>query len=525
MKLVYAKNCDIYYDSKQGMIVFSKRGLNFVLKRSREDMEIIKEIIKLCYEACDIEKIFNLFPEEKRQKYYSFAKLLWQKKILVEDVKEENKLSPAIMDFLISNYDANERLIQYWTNIKAVFYGCEDIRETMKTYGITCKEYSDIKNYRSERLFIGDFSKQQCKKLLNGKSRVLLYRESEGTSYILYMNSFDEEKYERFNSFVWKENASFYAKKNMIPIHLFMHCSNCIMSTGSPELLCIAGDGSIHSFSIGSLYEGTAVYYNREMMPQTTLKEALIKIEELGKKAPYLVADCNKNNNSLRQSPICNYEVVFGTDFGNRSYLVFHESYETAAIRAFSEGLETMLNNGKGNTWCCGINKEDYYAKGYISLLEDRNECYEVLQFDDYIAGRIKYLEEQLKVKLRVYYRPSPVEGIGGIILCDEDGFILYDGKYSYEPQASLLAGIYQVIGEKQIQKKVESVRKRKLLAEYSVIASGTLLPNGRDAETTIRELQTYFGDLGKIIDEKIWAYQVQIQDTGMHVGKFYFVR
>lgn len=525
MKLVYAKNCDIYYDSKQERIVFSKRGLNFVLKRSREDMEIIKEIIKLCYDACDIEKIFSLFPEEKRRKYYSFAKLLWQKKILVEEVKEEKKLSPAIMDFLISNYDADESLMQYWTNVKAVFNGCEEIRDTMKTYGIVCKEYSDDKNYRSERLFIGDFSKQQCKKLLNGKNRILLYRESEGTSYIIYMNYFDEEKYERFCSFVWKQNSSFYAKKNMIPIHMFMHCSNCMMNSKNPELLCITGDGTLHSFSIGSLYAETAAYYNRDMMPKATIKEALVKMEELVQKAPYLVAACNKNNNLLRQSPICNYEVVFGVDFGRRSYLVFHESYETAAVKAFSEGLEMMLNEGTGNAWCCGINKEDYYAKGYISLLENRNQCYEVVQFSEYVAGRIRYLEEQLNVKLRIYYRPSPVEGIGGIILCDEDGFILYDGKYSYEPEISLLAGIYQVIGEKQIQKKVDLIRRRKLLAEYSVMQLEKVLPMGRTAEATIRKLQNYYGDLGKIIDEKIWAYQVQIQETGMHVGKFYFVR
>lgn len=525
MKLVYAKNCDIYYDSKQGMIVFSKRGLNFVLKRSREDMEIIKEIIKLCYEACDIEKIFSRFPEEKRRNYYAFAKLLWQKRILVEDVQEEKKLSPAIMDFLVSNYDADANLIHYWTNVKAVFRGCEEIRNAMKTYGIACKEYSAVKNYRSERLFVGDFSKQQCKQLLNGKNKILLYRESEGTSYILYMDCFDEEKFERFHSFVWKEHASFYAKKNMIPIHMFMHCSNCIMNSKSPELLCITDDGTIHSFSVGSLYTETAAYYNRDMMSQVTGKEALLKIEELAQKVPYLVAACNKNNSSLRQSPICNYEIEFGTDFGCRSYLVFHESYETAALKAFSEGLESMLNQGNNKAWCCGINKEDYYAKGYISLLEERNRCYEVMQFGEYTDGRIRYLEEQLNLKLKVYYRPSPVEGIGGIVLCDEDGFIMYEGEYSYKPEDSLLAGIYQVIGEKQIRKKAELLRRHKIQAEYSVEQSGNTLPAERTAETAIRQLQNYFGDLGKIVDEKIWAYQVQIQETGMHVGKFYFVR
>lgn len=86
-----------------------------------------------------------------------------------------------------------------------------------------------------------------------------------------------------------------------------------------------------------------------------------------------------------------------------------------------------MLNKGDGTVWCCGINKLDYYVKGYISLLEERNQCYEVGQYSEYVVNRIRYLEEQLGVKLKIFYRPAPVEGIGGVILCDEDGFILYE--------------------------------------------------------------------------------------------------
>lgn len=522
---MYAKNCDIYYDSKQERIVLSKRGMNFVLQRSRDDMEIIKEIIRLCYESCDIEKVFDVFPEEKRHKYYSYAKLLWQKKILVEAVWEEKKLNPAIMNLLISNYDADERLIQYWTDIKVVFYGCEDIRKSMASYGIEGKEYSDIKNYRCERLFIGDFTRQQCKKLLNGKSKMLLYHERQGTSYMLFMDNFDEEKYERFQSFTWTANSSFYAKSNMIPIHMFMHFSNCMLSPRNPEMLCITKDGTLHSFSIGNLYAETSAYFNRDMIPQMTVKESLIRIEQLSHKAPYLVSACNKNNNLLRQSPICNYEVVFGTDFGNKSYLVFHESYEVAGVQAFAEGLEMMLNEGAGTAWCCGSNKLDYYVKGYISLLEERNQCYEVAQYSEYVASRIRYLEEQLSVKLKVFYRPAPVEGIGGVILCDEDGLILYEDKYGYEPEERLLRGIYKIIGEKQILKKIDLLRRRKLCEEYSIMPSNIVLPKTRAAEEVMKDLQNYYGRLGKIIDEKIWAYQVQIQDTGMHAGKFYFVR
>lgn len=525
MKLVYAKNCDIYYDSKQGMIVFSKRGVTFVLRKTREDMEIIKEIIRLCYNACDIERIFSLFPEEKRKKYLSFVKLLWQKKILVADVKESETLNPAIMDFLIANYDADECLIEYWTNVRAVFLGCKHIQAVMENYGIHCANYVKGRNYRTERLFIGDFSKQQCKTLLNGKSRMLLYRESEGTSYILYMDHYDEDKFDRFSSFVWKENSSFYAKKSMIPFHLFMHFSNCYYNTKSPELLCITDDGTVHPFSIGRLYTETAAYFNRETIPVMNAREALFKIEELSKHVPYLVAACNKNNEYMRQSPICNYELIFGSDFGNRSYMTFHESYEKAALLAFSEGLEMVLNEGRGNKWCCGISREDYYAKGYISLLENRNECHEVQEFEHAIAGRICYLEEVLQKKIKVYYRPSPVEGIGGIVLCDEDDFILIDGKIDYQLQETLLTSIYKVIGERQICKKPVMKRKKKISDEYTIAQTYKTLPDEMTSTEAVKKLQEYYGDMGKIIDEKIWAYQVQIQETGMHVGKFFFVR
>lgn len=526
MRLVYAKNCDIYYDSRKGMIVFSKRGLNFVLRRSREDMEIIKEILRMFYKASDIDKLFEKIPEETRKKYYAFAKLLWQKNILVEELEDEKKLSPSIRNMLISNYDSYEELVRYWSGVKVVYNGCEDIADIMRTYGISCKQYSEVRNNKSERLYIGSFNKKQCKRLLNGKSRLLLYRESEGTSYIMYMDHFDEEKYDRYWSFVWKGKSRFYAKNSMVPIHMFMHCSNCISNPRSPELLCITGDGTIHSFAIGNLYAETATYFNRDAVPVVTCKEAMQKIEDLAQDVPYLVEACNKNNNDLRQSPICNYEVVFGSDFGNKSYLSFHESYEKAALNAFSEGLEKMLGEGTGNTWACGINKEDYYAKGYITLLENRNQCYEITSFKENVAGRIRYLEDQMGIiSLKVYYRPSPVEGVGAVILCDEDGYILHDGTYSYDIEKSLLEGIYKVIGEKQIQQGITFRKKRKLKAEYSVAEKGVGLPEQISASEAMDRMQKYFGSIGKIIDEKIWAYQAQIQDTGMHVGKFYFVR
>ena len=525
MKLTYARNCDIYYDAREAAIVLAKRGKHFLLKRPREDMETIRDVMRLCGGGCEIEQAFDMIPEEKRGQYYAFAKLLWQKRILVEDTGDGQKLSPDILDLLRSNYDADPELIRYWTETEVLFAGLERIRKAMMEYGIACGNYEAPPEDNGEKLYIGDFSAEECRKILDGKNAAVLVRESEGTTYMLYMNRFDVEKYDRFRTFEWKENSRFYAKEKMIPIHLFMHCCGCRRNSGAPELLCLAGDGTIQLFSIGSLYTETATYYNRELTPRRTTREALLKMGELAERAPWLGEACNRDNLKTRQSPVCNYEVVFGSDFSGKSYTAYHEDYESAGIKAFCEGLEKLLKDATGSIWCCGSSKEDYYAKGYISLLEKRNRCFEVTELPEEADGRQKFLEEMTGDRVKVYWRPSPAEGIGGIILCGGDGGILYDGPYGYNPEKNLMEAIWQVTGEVQNGKKTDRPGRRKLAAEYDIAEESQALPAGKNAEDTMRELQGFFGAKGRIIDEKIWAYQIQIQDTGMHVGKFYFVK
>ena len=95
-----------------------------------------------------------------------------------------------------------------------------------------------------------------------------------------------------------------------------------------------------------------------------------------------------------------------------------------------------------------GSSKEDYYARGYISLLEKRNVYIEVTELPEESAGRLRYLEEMIGKRVKVYWRPSQAEGIGGIILSDDDGMILYDGPYGYDPEKNLMEAIWQVTGE-----------------------------------------------------------------------------
>ncbi len=525
MKLTYARNCDVYYDTRQAAIVLAKRGNHFLLKRPREDMETIRDVMRLCGGGCEIEQAFDMIPEDKRGQYYAFAKLLWQKRILVEDTGEGQKLSPDILNLLRSNYDADPELIRYWTETEVLVAGLDGIRKAMMDYGTACGVYTGTVTDSREKLYIGDFSREECRKILDGKNTAVLIRESEGTTYMLYMDRFDAEKYDRFRTFEWKENSRFYAKEKMIPIHLFMHCCGCRRNSGAPELLCLAGDGTIQVFSIGSLYTETATYYNRELMPRRTARDTLLKMEELTVRAPWLVEACNRNNLKTRQSPVCNYEIVFGSDFGRKSYTAFHEDYESAGIKAFCEGLEKMLKDATGSVWCCGNSKEDYYARGYISLLEKRNRCFAVKELPEKTAGMLHFLEELTEDRIKVFWRPSPAEGIGGIILCGGDGCILYDGAYGYDPEKCLMEAVWQVTGEAQNGTKTDKTGRRKLAAEYDIAEEEMVLPARKMPEDAMRELQRFFGERGRIIDEKIWAYQIQIQDTGVHAGKFYFVK
>ena len=63
------------------------------------------------------------------------------------------------------------------------------------------------------------------------------------------------------------------------------------------------------------------------------------------------------------------------------------------------------------------------------------------------------------------------------------------------------------------------------LQEKYTLQQPQNILPEEYNAEQTVRRLQEYFAAKNKIVDERIWAYQAQIQETGMHVGEFYFVR
>lgn len=524
MKLIYAQNCDIYYDSPQERIIFAKRGTIFALKKPRAAMDILKEIICLCMNGCDIEAIFRDFPSEKRREYLQYTKLLWENHILVEMLPEHQCLDAGLLGLILGNFDGNPELIRFWLKTPIYCAGVPEVMDTWQGYGLSCAEYVPDIARQEPCLYVGKYSEAQCQQLLHGKNLMILFREHGGTSYLLFIDHYDRDIYGRFASFFWKENDSFYARSGILPLQMFLHFSNCFTGNNNQKLLCVAADATIHSFNIEKLEKESTTYFNREQIPYLDKQRALIQIEKLAETSPYLFQGCNIGNEQNCQSPICCYRINFGFDLGSGSYTGYHERYEEAASLAFLQGLEKMLNRESAGQWRCGTSREDYYARGYISLLEPSYSCFEIENPDPEIAQRLAYLEIVQRSKLHLYFSNSAVVGIGAVLICDETGYILWEGQNGYRLREDALNGVYRLIGQHQNSDVLQ--QPQLLLQEkYTLQQPQNILPEEYNAEQTVRRLQEYFAAKNKIVDERIWAYQAQIQETGMHVGEFYFVR
>ena len=89
-------------------------------------MDILKEIICLCMNGCDIEAIFRDFPSEKRREYLQYTKLLWENHILVEMLPEHQCLDAGLLGLILGNFDGNPELIRFW--LKTPIY-CAGVTE------------------------------------------------------------------------------------------------------------------------------------------------------------------------------------------------------------------------------------------------------------------------------------------------------------------------------------------------------------------------------------------------------------
>ncbi len=522
MKLTYAKNCDIYYDTDKEQIVFAKRGKYFVLKKPREDVALIKKILCDFEDSTDVDGILGNRQEQEKKTYLSYVHFLWKNNILIEDKFKDHVLRNDLKEYLIANFNANEDLVRFWEETTILCKENEQILQVLGQYGLKVQTYQDTTQVNANTLVIGNVSKEETKRILKQGGKVLLYREKEETSYLLMMSLYDEKKYIRFQNFVWEENSFFYAKNIMIAFNIVAHVSEHLAQEKKADLLVIAGDGTIHRFDLSRLQEEGSGYFNRNTIPEVSEVDFVIEAEQLADQIPYVIESCNKNNEGECQSPICNYEVNFGEDFNYESFVAYHEEYRKAAAKAFVSGFEKVLNQNGHHNYRCGLSLEDYYIKGYISLLQGNKKAYPIVNIEEHVVRRIAYLQQYIKDEVKAYFVPFEVESVGKVILCDSQDHILQISDAGYQINEMLLELIYQELGQRQNGRKILDTTK--LQEQYEVLKMQWENKKELDPAQIQEELKNYFANNNKLIDEKIWSYQVQIIRTGMHIGEFYFV-
>ncbi len=530
MKVVYARNCDIYYDRKRSATVLAKNGQNFLITNTEKEYRVMKDIIKSCKEPCVAEELADTWAESERTDRLRYFKVLWDKHILVEDVREKYPLEEGFLSFIMSNYGDYERLLAYFDSHTIYVSGQDMLYQWLQETGLLCRRFQDMADKEKDALYIGSFSEEECKGLLDAGNIVLLCEERGSTVYILYLKSYDLKSLQKFRNFVWEEPSVCSQRGYILPINIMLLFANCYLNHKNSNFLCIAGDATVHSFHIAEMVYEEAKYFNRTKMPNVPMMQAVAEVEKLAETAPFILKWTNKENSTKNQCPVCSYEAAFAGELSDIQAVSYHENYAEAGLHAFISGLEKALNQKAGANWRCGRTLNDYYAKGYISLLPKSEKSYSrvaVLPIE--LRIRLEYLMLTAGKKLSVYYAGSVIEGIGSVAVCEEDGSILYESDITYEGETELLRGIFRLIALMQESgtdrgqqgSRTGVLQQGKKLSAVS--GEGTVLAE-LSAEEALERLKVYYFARGQRIDEYIWPCQVQIKETGVHVGRFYFV-
>ena len=145
-------------------------------------MDILKEIICLCMNGCDIEAIFRDFPSEKRREYLQYTKLLWENHILVEMLPEHQCLDAGLLGLILGNFDGNPELIRFWLKTPIYCAGVPEVMDTWQGYGLSCAEYVPDIARQEPCLYVGKYSEAQCQQLLHTEWLCVLFRVGKSAS-------------------------------------------------------------------------------------------------------------------------------------------------------------------------------------------------------------------------------------------------------------------------------------------------------------------------------------------------------
>lgn len=522
MELLYAKNADFFYDNSRGGIIIAKRGANYYIKGERSDLLIMKDIVSTFETPKAVEDMIEKISATIRKKYLGFIKFLWERNILVSPLPKQSGLSEDIKNLIIGNYDASKELFEYWQDITLVFKGLSRIRKQFEHLGIKTEKY--LKDQvEDNKVYIGFFSEKEYKEICNKASKVVLFREKNGSRYFLIKEDYDSQAYKLFNTFDWETKSEFFATEKIIPIQLFLLISNNLIDKKNYDLYCIAGDGSVQNFRTEGIIEQTASYFDRRQIKETTSKEVCMEIEKLHETVPWLVSGINRDVEDNEQSPVYRCEVEIGTGQNKRVSFFCHEDYEKALEGAFIRGIEGYLKAQTSETWIAGRDYDEYCAKGYMSLIELGDSIYKVKNPDKKAMELIQYIHTLTGRKIEVFFVPSEVDEVGRVLVSDNEGKI-YQSRMAYDCNDALTEVLYEYINgiaDKAIVNKSISLLGDKNSCEEEIETFPEALTSAQAVELFAKK----FMEKGTIIDEKIWSCQYLLTKAGIHVGRFVVIR
>lgn len=517
MKICYKKNCSIYYDEEKSATIIIKRNNRFMIKNNKEEYYIIKNIIYLTNDGINFEDLLKKIPMEEKETYLQYLKLLMKQNIICECLTNKVSLNEDFYEYIFSTYDNCNDIFKFFENEIIGVYRNNFIKEELEKFGLKVVNFNNQIEYDSVKVVIGNIDNSTCKKIIERDKKVILCYEKEKSIYMLYINKYDENQINMFREFSLNSNIHANVKEIVIPINLIVLFIKNYFEKETVNMCCITDDAAVYSFEISNLNDESLKYYNRERIKKIGDNlELLMRIESMVHNNPFIVKKINKTNAESDQTIVFSYEICFGEFLYNERYVCFGEDYVESGINAFINGIEKILNNNSSSyNWVCARTLEEYYIKGYISLIKKEKFSYKrVSNFSKKNTEIIRYIQEILNIDINITYSDVFNNKIGIITISDKNDYILYRSGITYNFEKSITEGLYEIIGN------YFNIEKNKKITNIE----GKIILHNSETNILLQELKEYFTDNYLIVDEEPWVYQGQLESVGVHVGHFMLV-
>lgn len=520
MNIKYKKNCQLYYDEKEKATFIVKRNAKYMIKNNQEDYDLLQSIIGKSVDKIAVDNVI-----ENDKKALQYIKLLLDRGILYADQDIYYPIEHEFQDYIISNFDDHYKVLDFISQSRIAIKNDPQLTSLYNGKGIWASNvegvYDDI--IHEFNVFIGDFDEKELGVLLDNNRHVLLLRKIGGACAILYMNRYDENLLDQFKKFYINSSSESPFGNKILPINILMHLLENIFVKGSKNLKFITADATVQLFHLKEIDRDTLKYYDRTLVAKKDNLAIIREIEEMTKTNPNFVKDTNKENATLCHAPICNYEVCFGYNLNNHRSSRYHEDNAMAGILAITDGIEHALRTMKPSEhWVCATSVEEYYLKGYLSLLatiDKPKPANEVTISSTGIRSLLDFIHTCYGLELKLYFQNIYNNVVGNIYITDLKGDIIYKAKNVWQSEKAIMEGLYDIIGRCENEQDLTNKERLSYVNEKSVNIED------RTTEEMLTLISDYFTSRSILVDEKPWAYQSCFETTGLHIGSFYFVK